>query len=66
MIDGLMKSVFKFAGFSQEQAKEMIDGTFSVVQTIGKDMSQLKTDVAEIKAKLAMKETGNHDKANND
>lgn len=66
MIDGLMKSVFKFAGFSQEQAKEMIDGTFSVVQSIGNDMAQLKVDVAEIKAKLTAQEAGNNGKANND
>lgn len=49
MIDGLMKSVFKFAGFSQEQAKEMIEGTFKVVQSIGADMAEIKADVKELK-----------------
>lgn len=52
MIDGLMKSVFKFAGFTQEQAKEMIEGTYKVVQNIGNDMASLKSDMEIVKAKL--------------
>lgn len=52
MIDGLMKSVFKFAGFTQEQAKEMIDGTYKVVQSIGNDMAALKANMEIVKAKL--------------
>jgi len=61
MIDGLMKSVFKFAGFTPEQAKEMIEGTFKVVQNIGNDMAAIKADLEILKGRQA-----DNDKANNE
>jgi len=60
MMDGLMKSVFKFAGFTPAQAKDMIEGTFKVVQTIGADMAEIKADVKELKNGQV------NDKANNE
>jgi hypothetical protein len=52
MIDGMMKAFFAFAKITPEKANEMVKNTYTVVETIGKDMSSINARLAAIEAKL--------------